>query len=248
MDSRQHGWHALATTTVQLPHLSPSAGWRSAPSKLHRRSSSGALAEGQQPGGLSRQGTFERQGGAAAAAAAAEASLLAAAAETAAALAAGGMGPGPSGPAGGSGSGSQLARLSAGAMSLLHRTSSTAGAGGGRMHASRSSASLAPSEDAVRHTSSPAAAAGGGVRCVCKSCTWQCGIVAGKNLPATRVARDRTSCLPCTWPQVPAATHPQLMFQSFHLNLLISLPSAPMLCHRRPAPRLRCTARSASCM
>lgn len=97
----------------------------------------------QQQGALSRQSTFERHGGAAAAAAAAaEASLLAAAAETAAALAAGGMGPG-------AGSGSGLARLSAGPMARLQRTSSMAGAGGGRLHASRSSASLAPSEDAV---------------------------------------------------------------------------------------------------
>lgn len=145
--------------TRQLPAAhracsSPSClpGWRSAPSKLHRRTSSLA-AEG---GNLSRQSTLGGSATAAAAAAAAEASLLEAAAETAAALASGGgAGAGPS-------VAFNLQRTSGGGPSHLQRTSATgqleragsgamrAGAGstlaGGRLYRPLSSISLAASD------------------------------------------------------------------------------------------------------
>lgn len=128
-----------------LPNRLPAAGWRSAPTKLHRHSTSST-----HEASLSRQGTFGPTAGAAAAAAAADAALLAVANETAAALAgAGGQGSLTGSlqlPRAGGLSAFQQ-RVGLGGPSALERTSSSALVAG-RLHRPLSSLSLA-SEDSV---------------------------------------------------------------------------------------------------
>lgn len=135
---------------------------------------------------------------------------------------------------------SQLARLSAGAMALLQRTSSTAGAGGSRMHASRSAASLAPSEDVVRMRRWACACAYLFIATrlfvvVCPSCP----------LPL-RLPPERSCIVRCTVStasaQPPQASHTAGPAS----NCPACSCSSPL--RRRPAPRPRPTARSALCM
>ncbi|KAL4444145.1 hypothetical protein ABPG75_011882 [Micractinium tetrahymenae] len=113
------------------------AGWRSAPTKQNRHSTS-ATTEAS----LSRQGTFGSTAGAAAAAAAADAALLATAAETAAALATAGALARPGGLA------AFQQRAALVGPPGLERTSSSA-LGAGRLYRPLSSVSLA-SEDSAR--------------------------------------------------------------------------------------------------
>ena len=103
----------------------PNLGWRSAPSKLHRQSTSGS----GEAGAPSRQATLDRQAAAEAAAAAAAAA------------------------AGGAGSGAPPAlQRRSGMLAQLHRTSGNLAAGGtgSRLYRPLSSVSLASEDGSVR--------------------------------------------------------------------------------------------------